>query len=239
MDKMEWAKNEIKLACKNEAPDRKDDEWDYGCACYESALKAFESLCQDGHSGFSISLTKNILNRLIDGLPLTPITDEDFLNVISEIGDDPTWLAEAGLRSTTQCPRMGSLFKYEYLDGTIRYTDVDRYICIDLNTNGTYTGGFTSRLIDEMFPITLPYYPATNKLKLYTEDFLVDPSLGDFDTRGILYCITPEGERFQLDRFFKEERISEGSSKTVWKEISKNEYNERKLNANTNRREDA
>lgn len=45
--KMElWAENEVKIACH-----RKGDEFDYGCASYESALKAFKTLCKDGHSG--------------------------------------------------------------------------------------------------------------------------------------------------------------------------------------------
>ena len=72
-----WAEREIEIACKREraASDAKDGDWYYGCACYLSALKAFKSLSGDGHSGFSIGLTKNILNRLIDGKPLTPIED--------------------------------------------------------------------------------------------------------------------------------------------------------------------
>ena len=70
-----WAENEVTIACRREKPDRKDGEWDYGCACYESALKAFNSLCEDGHSGFSIGLTKAILNRLIINKPLLPIED--------------------------------------------------------------------------------------------------------------------------------------------------------------------
>lgn len=72
-----WAENEVAIACQRENPDRKDGEWDYGCACYESALKAFRSLCEDGHSGFSIGLTKAILNRLIENKPLLPIEDTD------------------------------------------------------------------------------------------------------------------------------------------------------------------
>ena len=59
--KMElWAENEVKIACH-----RKGDEFDYGCASYESALKAFKTLCKDGHSGASIMFTKAILNRMI------------------------------------------------------------------------------------------------------------------------------------------------------------------------------
>lgn len=75
MSLREWAQREVALACKREKPDRKEGEFDYGCACYESALKAFNSLLEDGHSGMSIGYTKQILNRLIDGKPLTPVED--------------------------------------------------------------------------------------------------------------------------------------------------------------------
>lgn len=77
MSMMEWAKREVEIASKRERGDKPESEWDYGCACYDSALKAFESLCGDDHSGFSIGITKGILNRLIDGKPLTPIEDTE------------------------------------------------------------------------------------------------------------------------------------------------------------------
>lgn len=74
-DMLDWAKREVAIASKRERGDKPEDEWDYGVACYDSALKAFESLLGDNHSGFSIHVTKGILNRLIDGKPLTPIED--------------------------------------------------------------------------------------------------------------------------------------------------------------------
>lgn len=77
MSMMDWAKREVEIASKRERGDKPESEWDYGCACYDSALKAFESLCGDGHSGFSIGITKGILNRLIEGKPLTPIEDQN------------------------------------------------------------------------------------------------------------------------------------------------------------------
>ena len=82
MSMLDWAKNEVAIASNREKCNAKDGEWDYGVACYESALKAFKSLCGDDHSGLSIGITKNILNRLIDGKPLTPIEDtEDIWNL--------------------------------------------------------------------------------------------------------------------------------------------------------------
>ena len=37
----DWAKEEVKYACERERKNSgtPDGEWDYGCACYESALK--------------------------------------------------------------------------------------------------------------------------------------------------------------------------------------------------------
>ena len=75
MSMQEWAKKEIEIACARERGDNPEDEWDYGVACYKGALEAFEVLCGQGHSGYSICFTKQILNRLIDGKPLTPIEE--------------------------------------------------------------------------------------------------------------------------------------------------------------------
>lgn len=119
-DLLDWAKREVELACKKENPNRKDGEFDYGCACYESALKAFESLMQDEHSGYSIMVTKNILNRLIAHKPLTPIVDtEDVWN--------KTINRQEGCISY-QCKRIPSLFKDVYNNGVIKYDDINRII---------------------------------------------------------------------------------------------------------------
>lgn len=201
MNKKKWAEKEVQIACKRENSDRKDGEWDYRCACYKSALKAFNSLLEDEHSGFSIAVTKYILNRLIEGKPLTPIEDtEDVWNNISDI---------SGLRGEKvnyQCGRMSSLLKYVYEDGKIIYRDVDRVICFNVNNPDIpYSNGTISKVIDEMFPITMPYYPIGH-IKVYCEEFLTDERNGDFDTIGILYGIKPTGERLEINRYFKEEK---------------------------------
>lgn len=212
-----WAEREIEIVCKRERADSKveDGDWAYACACYESALKAYKSLIEDGHSRFSIRLTKQILNRLIDGKPLTPIEDTD--DIWSDISE---YLPEEGRRSY-QCKRMSSLFKYVYADGTVEYKDIDRYYCIDINnTEVTYYSGLVQRIIDEMFPITMPYFPG-KPIKVYCENFLTDRKNGDFDTVGIFYAIKPDGEKIEINRFFKE-------SEDGWDEIDEVEYNERK-----------
>lgn len=197
-----WAEREVKLACKRENPDRKDGEWDYGCACYESALKAYKSLAEDGHSGFSIGLTKSILNRLIDQKPLTPIEDTD--NVWNDISDISGRDGEA---VNYQCKRMSSLFKYVYSDGTVKYKDIDRVVMVveeDDGRESTWHNGLVSDIINELFPITMPYIPENNPYKVYCKECLSDKANGDYDTVGVFYAITPDGTRVEINRFFGE-----------------------------------
>lgn len=224
MKMSDWAENEVRIACEKEAPNRKEGEWDYGCACYESAFKAFKSLMEDGHSGYSIGFTKNILDRLIDGKPLIPITDKDFYIPENDeiIGDSPEYLKTRGLKSSIQCPRMSSLFREEKLDGTIEYDDVNRAICIDINNPDiSYYNNFIVNIALKDFPIKMPYYPHSDKYKIYAEDFLTDKANDDFDTIGIFYMITPELQRIEINRYFN----LDGNEPI---EISKEEYDKRK-----------
>ena len=217
----EWAEQECRIACKKENPDFdfNSDEFDYGCSCYKSALKAYKSLMEDEHSGMSFSFTKNILIRLMEGLPLTPITDDDFFNEdgspIREL-ESNEYLKRCGLKSDLQCTRMSSLFRKETLDGKVTYRDIDRSYFIDIeNPSDTYQSN--DKFLDEMFPITMPYMPEKGKYKIYAQTFLADEKNGDFDTRGILYLITPDGTRVNVNKYYTE-RDGE------WVEIDFNEY---------------
>ena len=217
MTMTEWAEREVAIACKRENPNRKEREWDYGCACYESALKAYKSLMEDGHSGASFSITRQILNRLMMDLPLTPIEDTD------DIWNEGFVSKETGIRSQ-QCMRKSSLFKDIYPDGTVKYHDVDRFVCIDIHhPQSTYHSGLIDRICGEMYPIVMPYMPEDKHYKVYCEDFLVDKRNGDFDTVGILYVIEPDGTRTTINRFFKPGEEGKG-----WAEIDMSEYITRK-----------
>lgn len=112
---------------------------------YESALKAFNSLCEDGHSGFSIGMTKQILNRLIECKPLTSIEDtEDVWDNTTDFG------GHRGEVANYQCKRMSSLFKYVYVDGSVKYRDVNRFYGVNLdNPNASYHSGLIDRVMEE------------------------------------------------------------------------------------------
>ena len=217
MSMYEWAERECRIACKKENPDFNFDgkDFGYGCSCYKSALKAYKSLCKDGHSGASFNFTRRILERLMEGQPLTPITDEDFKGEDSICSDE--YLTSTGLKSEIQCPRMSSLFRRETLDGKVSYSDNNRAYCINIeNPSDTYSSA-KDQVIDELFPIKMPYLPEKGKYKVYVQTFLTDKKNGDFDTRGIIYLITPDGKRIDVNRYY-----SEKGGKMV--EISKDEY---------------
>ena len=221
MSMLDWAKREVEIACKKENPNRKEGEWDYGCACYESALKAFESLCGDGHSGFSIKMTQQILNRMIDGQPLTPIEDTDDIWNECSFGENG--------EKQYQCKRMSSLFKTVYPDGHVEYNDVDQFACIDINDPScSYHSGLVGRVMKELFPITMPHMPG-KPTKVYCEDLLTDPKNGDFDTVGIFYAVKEENgevKRIEIGRYFRAPFEGE-ESETGWVEIDKEEYEKR------------
>lgn len=180
MDMSEWAKGEVELFCKGQD--------DYGKLCAKSALKAFLSLSDDGHSGFSWGITRAILVRLMDDLPLRPIEDSDFLNQDGTIQESEESLRERGLKSDLQCKRMPSLFRQETLDGKVTYHNTDRTVCYDEEDKKRipFTCGEGSRLIDKMFPVTMPYYPTVEKYVVMFRD------------GKPIWVRTPDGEKIDL-----------------------------------------
>lgn len=211
-----WAEREIELAIRDEYENAKQSgDSEYDIACYKSALKAYKSLAGDNHSGLSIMVTKAILNRLINHKPLTPITDdcEYWARKNSLDGDDYICY---------QNDRMPSLFKYVFEDGSVKFTDLDRVMVHPIcNPEVAYGTRTALNIIDEMFPIEMPYWPG-DEFKMYCEEFLCNPANGDFDTVGYL-CASHANKRIEINRFFKED---ENTPKLV--EITKDEYEERK-----------
>lgn len=221
MSMKDWVEKEIKLACEKERGNGDSNEWDYGVACYESAYKAFKSLCDDGHSGMSISITKNILNRLIDGKCLTPIEDtEDVWNHVSYDRIERT--------ATYQCKRMSSLLKYVGVDGTVKYNDVNRVIMVDDSMDGTtWHSGLCDEIVDKMFPITMPYIPENTPFKVHVRTYTTQSdgteiiTAGTYNTLYVDYIIKPDGEELNIfDKYMEDEETGEMILVTVGAENS-------------------
>ena len=215
MSMLDWARKEIELRKTFEGQGLKEGEFDYGGSCCDSALKAFESLMEDGHSGVSIHITKAILNRLIDGKPIMPIEDaSDIWNEVSYDKETKTTMF--------QNKRMSSLFKYVDENGVNKYSDVNRYYAYDvLNPRFTYSSGLIKRIIDEMFPVEMPYMPADKQIAVAKKEYLTDKKNGSYDTIAVLHATLPDGTVVTINRYFKE------SNRGEWVEIDKNEYNVR------------
>lgn len=203
-----WAEREIDIVC-NQGVD------DYFRACCQSALKAYRSLTKDGHSGNSIAMTKYILNRLIDRKPLSNIVDtEDAWNDVTEEHCNCTLY---------QCKRMSKLFKHVYPDGSVKYIDHDRFHGVSIDSPDiSYHSGLIDRIMHELSPIAMPYFPSSEPTKVVCEDFLTDEKNGDFDTVGMLYFIDLDGCKVEINRYFKE-------SENGYDEIDKEEYEERRV----------
>lgn len=206
MNHLEWAENEIKLALKRDE-NTTDAAYDYAKICFDSALKAYKSLIEDNHSGNSWGITKKILTRLINSVPLTPIEDtEDVWSDCSAFFGEPRW----------QCVRCSSLFKKLDEDGNAVYEDNDRAVCIDEKGSGWHNG-LASAIIDEMYPITMPYMPSEKPYKIYRKEYSSKGNDGEKDIVVFDHIMEPDGTRKEISRIFKEEN-------NTYKEISVGEF---------------
>lgn len=217
MSMTEWAEEEIRIACERKcaAMEKEDSdlskmELEYAKSCYQSALKAYKSLCGDGHSGMSFNITAGILKRLCSGYPLTPIEDvEEVWNLVHET---PTTMEY-------QCRRMYSLFKTVHKeDGSVYYHDNDRFICVDPN-GATYTNNFINRQLSKLYPLTMPYMP-NGKFLVKAFDFATNANPGEFDTILIRSVKEPNGQEVLLNLCYKE-------TKNGFEQIQLAEYEER------------
>ena len=211
---LDWAKREIDLALKPEKNIEDDKFFDYAKGCYDSALKAFASLYEDGHSGMSISFTTSILNRLIKGLPLTPVNNnpDEWEEPYEVLNGDKLY----------QNKRLHSLFKTVHSDGTITYNDNNAYECVDEGDDIPYHAGGSGEIFNKYFPVTFPYYPPSKRYRIITRTVLSDPKNGDFDTRAYLKIIASDGTETVVNRYF-------GQTKNGWDEIDYYEFFNRQM----------
>lgn len=105
---------------------------------------------------------------------------------------------------------MLSLFKYVYKNGEIKYKDKNRVVCIDLLTNTSHHYGLAEKIVNEMFPIEMPYRPDYgDEYIVYTELFSTTGEPGVLNTVGIFYIITPDKKRVDVNRYYAEDESGE------------------------------
>lgn len=228
----EWAKREIELA-------KNHNEGDEGFEAMKGELDkhydaAFEAFCQFvdvTHGLDKPGIVKTIFTQLLHEDTLSPIEDNEDVWSFAE-GFDPATGNDNPGWTIYQCKRRPALFKkvtYDRKTGEkdgVKFSDTGRYICIDINTEQMYTGGIGPAILDEMFPISMPYSPL-GKIKIFTDHFKCHEDFdGDFDTVGILYFRMPDGQMKEIRRCFKEDYKTH-----EMKEINMTEYLARKKKA--------
>ena len=194
---------------------------EYKMGCINSALKAYCSLCADGHSGYSISETMAFLRRMVNHLPLTPLTEDE--SEWNEISDDE----DGRLFQSTRCP---NVFKTVSSNGTT-YRDINRVVKLDLETGLEWSNGWVTKMVDERFPITMPYMPSGKRFVVECREFdSKNANPGMYDTVLISRIVPTEcnGEPIEVNKMYKEATDEKGRSTLV--EIDENEYGERYAN---------
>ena len=182
----DWARREVKLACDKYGKD----------LSYKTALAAFAYMHDDEFPKRDREAEmKNAVDRLLIGLPLSPI--EDF----PEDWERPYETSEGKVYEST---RLLTLTKTVKEDGSVTYSDTHRFIRnIVGDPNATYDyNGALIQLVDELYPITIPYMPPIKPYILYSHNYLTDRKNGNFDTIDVPYILTPSGELNFVNRYY-------------------------------------
>lgn len=185
----------------------------------DQAMEAYQAvetvLESQGHSGFSYGYVTRIVKNLIDGNILTPIEEYDEYSDILDIHIEG--------ETSYQNKRLPSFFKHVKDDGSVYYVDVERVVCTDPDHSSSWSNGFIRSLVDEMYPISLPYMPPTRPYVVVVDDYLIydDPKKSEFDTMWVRGITEPDGKIVPVDRIFTCPYDSD-----TWKEISAEEFRE-------------
>lgn len=184
---------------------------DYVVECYRSALRAYETMAADGHSGMSWGLTRQIFNRLAEGKPLKNLNSYD---------ERPEEWASSNIIPDS----FGMLYNNRYSSLCCRvtengnvYSDCNRWVFeAPDHPNIPWHNGFLSNYLDEKFPIQFPYNPITIHVRV--EEILTDPAHGDYDAQHIIDFADPEtGRKVCVNAYFEE---VDGK----WQEIGKKKW---------------
>lgn len=189
----DWAEREVEIVLENLKKSIKEsDDFKYSKSIYYDALKVYKLIMRQRHSGYSFGVLRHILKKLLNEMPLSPIT-----------GADTEWITfdfmnVSGDKQIFQNIRRYSLFKEVYKDGTVKYDDTNRIVCLDIKNNERYCTRAITDIVNEMFPITMPYEPDSEPYKILTDRICKDKDMG-----FIVYSVvTPKGETIDINKFF-------------------------------------
>lgn len=216
----DWAEREVEIVIDNlKKSIIEDDDFRYSETAYNKALELYKHIMQLWHNECSFHAVTYILKKLMNGIPLSPIKGEE-----GEWNCFPMWKKEI---QVYQNIRLYSLFKEVSNNGEIKYTDTSRVVGIDIETSEKTLFNGLLNVIDEIFPITMPYEPKEEKFKCFVKKYK-EPNGHDIGYQ-YLNVITPEGKNIKINKYFDIKVDSE------LKEVSETEF-KKKYGKSTKRR---
>ncbi len=187
---------EVRLAKQWEAKGDEDDDGPsmlgYVEMCYDAALALYNLFADQGHSGMSAYVTKNMFVQLVNGDPLSPITgdEEEWYNA------DPNYENGELVGYSRQNNRMTSLFKY--YDKDMNHTKYSYNGIVEVVNDDkvwqTYPPTDCVGSLDEDHPSVKKYFDARDvvrdkhcaEIKLPTKVFPTFKYKWNFDTEELV-----------------------------------------------------
>lgn len=193
----EIIKREVDLAIKKENPLWDGVSFDYGINTYKSVEKTLNTLLKEEHNEISLDVAVKIINRLMNGLPLSPIVFDDFEN--AEYTYKDTQIGSQTTKDIKQCSRMDTLFQHiitttdskDIVEINYEYVRVDGVLTLDVLTGVTWHDEYGDYYIRKKHPITLPYMPLL-------EPYLIRVARTDYGDYYIDY-ITPKKITYKMN----------------------------------------
>lgn len=160
---------------------------------------------------------------MVNGRPFSEITEQDEW-------ETPHKYSESYNFSISSCKRYNAVYKRIYDDGHIVYSDVNRVCAFDVDfpDSPSWTGTVTN-LFDQLYPITLPYFPADNKYRMAVKEYddeedivriLKEHDIEHSSEKLIIYFdhfINPIGNRIDVKKYFVYNIATNG-----WTELKNN-----------------
>lgn len=175
LEKSRWAIQEIDMALGTGADEYCSGEGLIALRMVKDFLGSFRNnndSAREAHTQL-----KTIVDKIANGIPLTPITDAPEEWKHFDDGDEE----DGRTFRCYQSIRYPALFQYKYEDGEVVYSDVDRLVVRDVNRFGipgsSYVDGEITDVLDRIEPITMPYMPEKDKYVVYMASMYNDGEL--------------------------------------------------------------
>jgi hypothetical protein len=147
---VEWAKLELeRIGDQNDSMQQ---------SMNRDILQIVEMFSEQGHSGFSASYALNMITRLLDWKPITPLTGED-----DEWCDVPKWDKDKNCQQNKRC---SAVFRYNFDNSTAIY--IDGKVFSD-DGGKTWWNNRNSRV-----PVIFPYKIPDKPERIILEDGALD-----------------------------------------------------------------